>query len=167
MTAYELTVTVVTGVAVLVGVAGTLLPVLPGLLLVWAAVVAYGMFVGFGVVGWISVIVATALTALGLYLNFRIPQRAASSTGLSVAAQLLGLALAVAGFFLVPVVGFPLGFVLGVFLIRLRSTGERHEAWKSTKSIIGSLLRASAVQAGCAIAIMFVWMGWAATVTLA
>ncbi len=166
MTGYELTVTVVTGVAILVGVAGTLLPVLPGLLLVWAAVVAYGMFVGFGIVGWISVIVATGFSALGLYLNFRIPQRAAAGTGLSLAAQLLGLALAVIGFFLVPVVGFPLGFVLGVFLIRLRSTRNHHEAWRSTRSIIASLLRASAVQAGCAIAIMFVWTGWAATVAL-
>ena len=74
---------VLVALALGVGVLGTLVPILPGLLLCWAAVVAYGLVEGFGPLGWFAVAVATALTALGTYLGIRIPQRDAAGVGLT------------------------------------------------------------------------------------
>jgi len=161
VTGYEAVVTIVMGLVILIGVAGTFLPILPGLFLVWAAVIAYGLLLDFGVVGWIAVALVTALLVLGLYLNIRIPQKSAAESGLRLPAQLFGLALAIAGFFIVPVVGFPLGFVLGVYIVRYRATNDASQAWTSTKQGIAAIIRASAVQAACGIGMFLVWLGWA------
>lgn len=161
MTGYEWAATIVVGLVILVGVAGTFLPVLPGLFLVWSSVLAYGLLVGFGVVGWIAVAVVTGLLAFGLYLNVRIPQKSAAESGLGIAAQVFGLALALIGFFIVPVVGFPLGFVLGVYVVRYRKTGNAADAWASTVKSIASIIRASAAQAACGVGMFVVWSVWA------
>lgn len=160
MTAGEVLVTVLAGIAIAVGVIGCVLPVLPGTGLVWLTMLVYGLVLGFGWPGWIAMVVATVLLVAGLVANVLIPQREASSTGLTVAGQLVGLVLAVVGFFVVPVVGAPLGFTLGVFLVRLQATGDRAAAWSSTLRIIRSLVKASAVQAAVAVAMAVTWMGW-------
>ena len=164
MTGTELLVTIVAGVAILTGIAGTFLPILPGLFLVWAAMLGYGVFVGFGLPGWTAMALATGLLALGLYLNVRIPQRTASISGLSIGSQLASLVLAVVGFFVVPVIGFPLGFVLGVFAMRYRNTRDGRQAWVSTKATMLALFKASAAQAACGIAMLAIWIGWAVSV---
>lgn len=166
MTTVELLATLIAAIAIAAGVAGTIVPVLPGLVLVWAALVFYGVLVGFGWVGWTVLGISTALLGLGTYLNVRIPQKEAATTGLTVGGQVVALALAVVGFFVVPVVGLPLGFVLGVFLVRLRATRDGAAAWRSTLAILRSLLKASAVQAACGLAMGTLWLGWVVAVAL-
>jgi uncharacterized protein YqgC (DUF456 family) len=156
--------TLVVGLTMLVGVAGTFLPVLPGLFLIWAAGIGYGFVVGFDPVAWMAILASTGLLGLGLYLNVRIPQKSAAESGLGIPAQLFGLVLAVIGFFVVPLVGFPLGFVLGVFVVRYRSTRDTAQAWASTKKSVVSILRASASQAACGLGMFVVWLLWAVSV---
>lgn len=166
MTTEELIVTIVAGLAIVVGIVGTLLPIVPGLGLVWLAILAYGLLLGFGWPGWIALVLATILLVVGIVLGVRIPQRTATSTGLSVWGQLAGLTLAVLGFFFVPVVGAPLGFVLGVFLVRWQQSGDPGRARTSTKLIIGALLRASGAQALCGLGMGASWAGWVVAVAL-
>jgi len=164
VTGVESLATLVVGLVMLVGVAGTFLPVLPGLFLIWAAGIGYGLVVGFDLVAWVAIIASTGLLGLGLYLNVRIPQKSAAAAGLGIPAQLFGLALAVVGFFVVPIVGFPLGFVLGVFVVRYRSTRDTSRAWSSTTKTIGAIIRASAAQAACGLGMVVVWALWVAWV---
>ena len=156
----ELALTAIVGLVIAVGVLGTVLPLVPGVGLVWLAMLAYGLFTGFGAKGWSAMAVATVLGVTALYLNVRIPQKEAASSGLTVKGQLVGLALAVVGFFVVPVIGAPLGFVLGVYLMRLQATNDRAQAWASTVRIVRSLVKASAVQAGLAVAMALTWVVW-------
>lgn len=146
--------------AILVGVIGTIIPVLPGLLLSWAAVIVYGLVRGFGAIGIVAVVVCTVLMVLGHYIGFRIPQRDAAQVGVTKAEQLFALGLGVAGFFLVPIVGLPLGFVLGVFLARVRATGNSSQAWASTMVVLRSSIRAAGWQALCGLVIGVVWVIW-------
>ena len=86
--------TVVTGLvllALVVGLAGTVVPVLPGILLMWGAVVAYGFFVGFGPAGIVAVVLVTLLSAAAVALGFILPKRFADDSGASLASQLLSL----------------------------------------------------------------------------
>lgn len=167
MNASEWILTALVGAVIVIGVAGTIVPILPGLMLVWGAMVAYGVIMGFGAIGWVSVIVATGLLILGFYLNIRIPQKSAAGSGLTVKAQLVAVALAVVGLFVLPPFGAPIGFVLGVFLMRLRSTGDKAQAWASTKVTVIALLKASAAQVACGIAMFAVWIVWVAVLALA
>lgn len=166
MTPSELLVTVIVAIAIVTGIVGTVVPILPGLGLIWVAMLVYGVLLGFGWAGWVAMTLATLLVAAGTYLGLRIPQRSASGTGLSIGAQLLALGLAVVGLVVFPPFGFAIGFVLAVYLVRWRATGDRSEAWSSTKTIIGALVRASAAQVACAVVMFIVWGGWAVALAL-
>jgi uncharacterized protein YqgC (DUF456 family) len=167
VTATEVLTSVAVGAAIAVGIVGTLVPILPGLVLIWGAMVVFGLVVGFGWVGWAALAIATAIGAIGLYLNVRIPRRHAAASGLGLGGQLLAGALAVAGLFVIPVIGAPLGFALGVFLLRLRATKDRRSAWKSTRVIVGAIVKASAAQAVCGVGMGLLWLLWLASITLA
>ena len=151
---------VLVAVVMVIGIAGTVLPILPGLLLIWMAAVAYGIFAGFGTGGWIAMAVITALAIAGTASAFYLPQHAASKIGVPWWGQVLALGFAIAGFFMVPVVGAPLGFVVGILvatIVRERHvTGALHATWATLKS----MLLASGVQFGAGLSMMAVWVLW-------
>lgn len=149
-----------TFLAIVVGIVGTLVPVLPGLLFAWAAVLVFGLIDGFGPIGWAAFVGTTGLLILGTYLGLRIPQRDAASQGLSLWDQLFAAALAIIGAFVIPVIGIPIGFALGVFLTQLRHTPKLRFAWKATVRTLKSLGKATLVQAACGMGILVLWIAW-------
>jgi uncharacterized protein len=50
----------------------------------------------------------------------------------------LGGLVGIVGFFVVPVVGLPLGFVLGIYLAELQRVG-RENAWPATKHALAAV----------------------------
>ena len=65
---------VLVAVSIAVGLVGVVVPLLPGALLVWAAIVVWGITVGTAT-GWAVVGVATALIAAGQVVKYTIPGR--------------------------------------------------------------------------------------------
>lgn len=151
-----------TALAIVVGIVGTVVPVLPGLFFAWAATLVFGLIDGFGLVGWVAFAASTVLLIVGTYLGLRIPQRDAAAQGLSIWDQLFAAALAIIGAFLVPVVGIPLGFALGVFLAQFRRTPQLRPAWSATVRTLKSLGKATLVQAACGMGILVLWILWVA-----
>ncbi len=112
-------------VAVVVGIAGVVVPILPGLLLVWAAIVAWGVVEG-GTVGWVVVAGATVVAVVSQVVKYVVPGRRLRRAGVPDRALLVGALAGVVGFFVVPVVGLFLGFVVGVYAAeRLRLRDHR------------------------------------------
>lgn len=126
MTATDLLVAVV----IAVGLVGILVPVLPGSILVVAAVLVWSWTVG-GPTAWTVFAVAAALVLAGTVVKYVVPGRRLQVAGIPASTQWVGVALGVVGFFIVPVVGLFLGFVLGIYLAELRRVGSA-EAWPST-----------------------------------
>lgn len=149
-----------TAIAIVVGIAGTLLPFVPGIGLVWAAILTYAALDGFGADSWVVLFVVTIIGGAGIFLGYRIPQKAANDGGLGWKGQLFATGLAVVGFFLVPVVGAPIGFVLGVYVSMIAI--DRAHAWQATKSTLRSFVVASGIQLGAATLMGLVWFGWVA-----
>ena len=116
------TVDLVVGLAVLVGLVGIIVPVLPGLLLVWAAVAVWSTERQ-DATGWIVLAVVTALALAGTALKYLLPGRRMRSEGVPTQTMLAGGVLGLVGFFVVPVVGLFIGFVLGVYLAE-RADGQ-------------------------------------------
>ena len=125
---------VLVAVAIAVGIAGIIVPVLPGTLLVLGAVLVWALEVG-TTTGWAVFAVCTTLLAAGSVIKFLVPGRRLKASGVPTRTLLVGALLAFVGFFVVPVVGMLLGFVLGVYLAERGRLGPKL-AWPSTVSAL-------------------------------
>jgi hypothetical protein len=151
---------VLIAIVMVIGVAGTVLPILPGLWLIWAAALAYGLFGGFGVVGWTAMALITGLAVAGTASGVYLPQRRAASIGVPWWGQLAALVCAVTGFFIVPVVGAPLGFVVGILLVTLARERHFQGALAATWATLKSMLMASGLQFAVGLAMVALWVVW-------
>lgn len=129
-----MTTNVLVGLAIVIGLVGIVVPVLPGSLLVVGALCVWAVLTG-SPTAWVVFGVATALVAAGQVVKFLIPGRRLQTAGVPTSTLVLGGALALVGFFVVPVVGLVLGFVLGVYLAELRRLGSE-QAWPATVQAI-------------------------------
>ena len=122
---------VVVALVIVVGVVGVVVPVLPGSLLVLAAILVWASEVGTSP-AWIVLAVATTFLVVGAVVKYLVPGRRLRTAGIPTTTLLAGGVLGVVGFFVVPVVGLVLGFVLGVYLAELARVGGE-AAWPATK----------------------------------
>jgi uncharacterized protein YqgC (DUF456 family) len=122
---------VVVALAIAVGVVGVVVPVLPGSLLVLVAILVWTVHLGGGT-AWAVFAVAAAVITLGSVVKYAVPGRRLKEVGVPGSTLFLGGVLGVVGFFVIPVVGLVVGFVLGVYLAELNRVG-RAAAWPATK----------------------------------
>lgn len=149
--------TVITGLLMLVGLVGIVVPVVPGLALtvVATAIWAYDHpAAGAWVVFWVSL----AWYAAGVALQYLLPGRRMRRAGVGSATLAVAVALGVVGFFVVPVVGGVLGFVLGIFLVELTRQGERAAAWSATTSALRAVLHSMGIELLAGLAILTTWI---------
>jgi len=122
---------VLLALVIAVGLVGVILPVLPGSLLVLGAVLVWAIDIG-STTGWIVFAVATVFIALGNVVKYVVPGRRLKDNEIPNSTLVLGGVLGVVGFFVIPVVGLLVGFVLGVYLAELNRVGV-DLAWPATK----------------------------------
>lgn len=150
---------VVVGLVIVVGLIGILLPVLPGAILVLAAIGVWAFQVG-SAAAWTVFVVGAVATMLAFVVKYAWPGRRLKSAGVPNAALLTGAILGIIGFFVIPVIGLVIGFVLGIHLFELRRLRTQRAAWDSTVhamkatglsiliELAGSLVAAAAWLAG-------------------
>ena len=138
---------ILVAVAIAIGLVGVLVPVLPGSLLVAGAIVVWAADHG-GATAWTVAVLALALLVTGAAVKYAVPGRRLQRAGVPTSTMLAGGALGVVGFFVVPVVGLPFGFVLGVYLAEWGRRGHQ-QAWPATVHAV------KAVGLGLAIELLF------------
>lgn len=145
-----------------VGVVGTVVPLLPGIPIVWAAAFVYGLAGGFGLVGWAAFAAITVLAVAGTIAGYALPHRRVSRSGAPTSAKVAGLIVGIIGFFVVPIVGFVAGAVLGVYAAERVRTKDHARAWRSTKDLIVGFGLGALAQLVAAIAMVVCWAIWVA-----
>ena len=115
---------IVVALAIAVGLVGILVPLLPGTMLVGAAVLVWALETG-GRTAWSVAALAVAVLLVGALLKYLLPGRQLTEAGVPRRTLWTGAALGVVGFFVIPVVGLVLGFVLGVHLAERARLGGR------------------------------------------
>jgi hypothetical protein len=107
---------------------------LPGLVLVLVAVLVWAVDVGGGT-AWTVFGLATAVLVVGTVVKYAVPGRRLKSSGIPASTTWFGIALGVVGFFVIPVVGLVIGFVLGVYHAEHRPVGSA-APWPSTQQAL-------------------------------
>jgi uncharacterized protein YqgC (DUF456 family) len=147
-------------VAIVVGAVGTVVPLVPGLALVWGATLAYGLVEGFGTAGTAAFAVITALAVAGVLAGWVVPPRVAGAAGAARSSILLGAVAAVVGFFVIPVVGLVVGGVAGVYAGELQRTGSGAAAWRATRATLQGFGLAALLQLATALVMAATWAVW-------
>ena len=155
---------ILVALAILVGLAGTIVPILPGALLVAGAIIVWAVVTG-GTTAWAIAIGAVAIIGVGQLLKYLIPGKQMKASGVPNWVLIVGGVGAVLGFFVIPVVGLVIGFIAGVFLAEAIRLKTFKDAWPTTVQAMksagwsvliefGSCLLAAALWAGGAVALV-------------
>ncbi len=149
---------VLVGLTIVIGLLGIVIPVLPGAILVLAAVLVWAL-VEKTTVGWIVLGIATAAILVTQVLKFVLPERHLRGQGVPWTTSLGGAVVGIVGFFVVPVVGFPLGYVLGIFGVEWARKRAARPAWSATKAALAAAGLSTAIELAGALVAAYVWLG--------
>jgi len=155
-------ITVVAVVMIIIGLVGIVVPVLPGLLLIWAAVLVWASAAQ-TTTGWVVLAVATTLALAGFVLQYLLPGQRLARAGITTSTTVAGAVLGVVGFFVVPVVGAFLGFPLGVYLAERVKRGTHAAAWPATKHALRAIALSMGIELLTGLAITTIWVIGVAT----
>jgi len=150
-------VTWLAGLAILIGVLGVLIPVIPGLVLCWLGVLLWALLSDAGAERWVVLALATVIALAGTVVKYLWPGKRLKDTGVPTSSMMAGGVLGLIGFFVVPVVGLVLGFVLGIWLAERVRLGPG-QAWPSTRGALGAVGLSLLVEFAAALGIAVVWV---------
>ena len=145
-----------TGLAIAIGLVGIVVPVLPGSVLVLAAILVWAVLTSTAI-GWTTFAVATLLLAAGAVVKYAVPGRRLKADGVPNRSLFAGAVLGVVGFFVVPVVGLLIGFVLGVYLAELQRVGRRL-ASPTTRSALWAVGASILIELGAGMLAALTWL---------
>lgn len=146
------------GLVMAVGVVGCVVPVLPGLLLIAAAALVWALYEQ-DPLSWVVFAAMIAVLGVGTVAKYVLPARNLAAVGAPRSTMLIGAGAAVVGFFVIPVLGLPIGGVAGVFLAELRRLkGDRAAAWRSTWVSIKAVGLGMLIELAAALAAVAIWV---------
>lgn len=144
-------------VVMVVGLVGTIVPVLPGVLLLLGAPLVWATETG-GSTAWAVFAGVAVVLLLGQVVKFLVPGRRLSANGVPSSTLWFGALLGVVGFFVVPVVGAFVGFPLGVYLAERQRLGAE-AAGPATASALKAVGLSILIEFAAGVAATAIWVG--------
>ena len=127
------------GIAMLMMAVGLLMiPILPGLVIIWVSALGYGIAVGFGMLGWVMTALITVLMLAGSILDNVLMGAQAHKEGAPWWVVLIAMAAAIIGSFVIPIpiIGGILAALLVLFLLELMRLKNARKAFASMRGML-------------------------------
>ncbi|MDP9239698.1 MAG: DUF456 domain-containing protein [Actinomycetota bacterium] len=140
----------------LVGLIGVVVPVIPGLLLIAAAGVAWAWLES-GAAPWVVLGIMLVVLAIGTVAKYVLPGRTLKEAGAPRSTLLLGVLGAIVGFFAIPVVGLLVGGIAGVWLGEQSRLHDAGAAWLSTWATLKAIGLGMLVELAAGVVAVLVW----------
>ena len=153
---------VLVGAVIAVGLVGVVLPVIPGSLIVAAAIALWAYDTG-GAAAWLVLGVAGALLVLGAMGKWLVAERHLRGAGVARSTMVIGGLAGIVGFFVIPVIGLFIGFLAGVYAAERRRR-PHEQAWRSTVAAVRASGLALLVELAGALLAATTWLVGALTV---
>ena len=148
---------VLVALAIAVGLAGIVVPLLPGVLLVLGAIAVWAIIEN-NVISWVTLGVVVALLAVATLIKYLWPARRMRAADVSTWSLVVGAVLGIIGFFVIPVLGLVIGFVLGVYVAELAKRRDQRVAWTSTKHAVKGVALSVGVELSGALLATAAWV---------
>ena len=158
---WDLVIKVVT--FLLMGVGFVVIPFLPGLVIIWAAALGYGLTAGFGVLGWIMFALITVLMLAGSILDNVLMSTQAHKEGAPWWVVALAMVAAILGSFIIPIpiIGGILSALLVLFLIQWLRLKDARKALASLKGMLIGWGWALLLRYIIGVVMISLWLVWA------
>lgn len=147
----------VPAILMLVGIVGIVVPVLPGFLLVLAGVFVWAFDTG-TTTAWVVFGVCAVVWLAGVILQYLLPGRRMKREGVGTGTLLLAVLLGIVAMFFIPVIGFVVGFVGGIYLVEYSRSRTPGQAWARTKTALKGVLHSMGIELLAAIVIVVIWV---------
>ena len=149
------------GLAVVVGLVGIVVPVLPGSVLILVAVLVWTVVVS-SQAGWLVFVAVALFLGAGAVVKYAVPGRRLQAAGVPTRTIVAGGLLGLVGFFVIPVVGLVAGFVLGVYLSEVQRVGT-DRAWPTTKAALRAAGMSMLIELAAGLCAALTWLVAAVT----
>lgn len=128
-----------------IGLVCIVVPVLPGGLVVFLAIAVWALMVH-TTTAWVVLGVSAALFVAAEIIKFTWPMKRMRKADVAARSLVIGGILGIIGFFVIPVLGLALGFVLGVYLSEYTARRDRRLAWARTVHAIKGIALSMGVE---------------------
>lgn len=144
----------------LVGLFGLVVPLFPGIVVMWLASLGYGLITGFTTLGIVLFIVITLLMLFGTIVDNIMMGAGARKGGASWLAIGVALVGGVVGTLLWPPIGGLIAAPLAVFLLEFVRKRDLKKAWGAFLGLATGWGLSFFVRFGIGVVIMLVWWLW-------
>jgi uncharacterized protein YqgC (DUF456 family) len=144
----------------LVGLATVLIPVLPGLIIMWLAALGYGIVHGFGALGIILMVFITILALGGSLADNLLMGAGAKKGGASWSTILIALLAGLVGTIVFPPFGGFIAAPLAVLLLEYSRLGDMQKALRALGGLATGLGVSIVVRFAIGLAIIGLWAVW-------
>jgi uncharacterized protein len=143
----------------LIGLIGVIVPIMPGIFLIWLGVLVYAWRDGFESLSMGTFLFISVLVLFAGSSELWLPMFGARKSGASKRTILTGLLGAIIGSFIIPLLGTIIGYVLGVLLGEYHKRRDWNAAWQASKGSLAGWGIATVLQlvTGVLVIIIFLW----------
>ena len=157
----EKSISLITIVIMLFGLFGLIMPVFPGLVIIWLAALGFGIVSGFGSTGWVIFAIMTVLMFIGNISDGLLMAKKALEHGAAKSSLVFaGIASVVVSLMFSPLVGL----ISAPIVLYISEKNQGHtpeEAKKITKGLMVGWGWAFVLRVGVGISMIILWIIWA------
>ncbi len=142
----------------LVGVVGIVVPIIPGILLIWLTTLIYAWATDFATIPVSYIVIFTLVSLVVGTADFWLPIMGAQKIGASKRAMFLGIVGGIVGTFILPLIGTIIGYALGILVGEFIKVRDLKLAFRASLGGVAGWGVATAVQLGGAIFMVVVFI---------
>ena len=148
-------------VIMLVGLFGLIVPVFPGILVIWLAALGYGVATGFTTLGWVLFAVITVLFITGAVIDNVLMSAKAHKEGAAWSTLILGVLTGILGTIFFPPIGGLIAAPVVVLLLEYIRQRDFKKALLTLRGLAIGWGSAFVVRFFIGAAMIGVWLVWA------
>lgn len=150
----------ITQFLLLMGLFGLVVPVFPGLIVMWLATLGYGVVTGFSTLGIIIFVVLTLLMLGGSLIDNLMMAVGGRQGGASWQTILVALLAGVLGTLIFPPIGGIIAAPLAILLLEYLRVQDIDKAWQALRGLATGLGLSFFVRFGIGFLMMVLWWIW-------
>jgi uncharacterized protein YqgC (DUF456 family) len=147
--------------AMLIGLFGLIVPIFPGIVIMWLAALGYGLVSGFSTLGIVLFVLITLLAVVGGLADNVLMGAGARKGGASWLSIGAALVAGILGTILFPPVGGLIAAPLAVLLIEYNRYRDWDKAWRAIKGLAAGWGLSFIVRFAIGFMMMALWWIWA------